>query len=167
MNKLVAGLPEETHCVFRHSILGVKLDAASVRVFPGRGYDGKLLYGFDFPDTPEEIPERVLFQFKLVTIGQMLPMTSTARPKYIAWRGISEGRLRDDLRDFPLKVMSSLMGNAGDDGISGGGEGDENDPIVDSSHAGTEMGQAIDSDLGQGTHVHGKRVAIFRPEGNC
>jgi hypothetical protein len=29
------------------------------------------------------------------------------------------------------------------------------------------MGQAIDSDLGQGTHVHGKRVAIFRPEGNC
>jgi hypothetical protein len=92
-------------------------------------------------------------------------MASTASPKYVAWRGISERGLGNDLRNLPLKVMSLLMGNASDDGISGGGEGYEDDTIIDSSHAGTEMGQAIDSDLGQGSHVHRERVAIFPPEG--
>jgi hypothetical protein len=165
LNKFVTGLPEKTQSVFGYSIFRVKLDAASVRVFLGRRYDGKLLYGFNFSNSLQEIPECRFFQFQLAAIGQVLPMTSAAGPEYVAWRGISERGLGNDLRDFPLKVMSPLMGNAGDDGISGGGEGDKDDSIIDSAHAGTEMGQTIDSDLGQGSHVHREKVAIFRPEG--
>jgi len=75
-------------------------------------------------------------------------MASSAGPEYIAWSWISKGGLGYDLRDFPLEVMSLLMGYAGNNGISGGGEGDEDNPIVDSSHARAEMGHTIDFDLG-------------------
>jgi hypothetical protein len=94
-------------------------------------------------------------------------MTSTANAEYIAWRGISERGLGYDLPDFPFEVTLLLMGDSGDDGISRGSERDEDDPIIDSSHSRTEMGQTIDSDLGQGSHIHTEKVTSFRPQGNC
>jgi hypothetical protein len=62
-----------------------------------------------------------------------------------------------------MEVMFLSMGNPGDNSISRGSEGDEDDPIVDASHPRTEMGQPIDPDLDQGSYVHGKKVAIFGP----
>jgi len=57
------------------------------------------------------------------------------------------------------------MNNAGDDRISGGGEGDKDDAVIDSPYARTEMGQTIDFYLGQCTQFHLNKVAGFRPEG--
>jgi hypothetical protein len=68
-----------------------------------------------------------------------------------------------DLHDLPMEVVFLSMGNPGDNSISGGSEGDEDDPIVNASHPRTEMGQPIDPNLGQGSHVHAKKVAIFGP----
>ncbi len=92
-------------------------------------------------------------------------MTSPADPEYIAWRGVTERRLGYDLPDFPVEVVFFLMNNAGDDGISRGGEGDEDDPIIDSPYSRTEMGQTIDFNFGQGSHVHVKKVTISRLKG--
>jgi len=92
-------------------------------------------------------------------------MTSPADPEYIARRGISEGGLGYDLPDFPMEVVFFLMNNAGDDGISRGGEGDEDDPVVDSPDPRTEMGQTIDFNFGQGSHVHVKKVTISHLKG--
>ena len=50
--------------------------------------------------------------------------------------------------DFPLEVLLLLMNNAGDDRISGGGEGDKDDAVIDSPYTRTEMGQTIDFYLG-------------------
>jgi hypothetical protein len=92
-------------------------------------------------------------------------MTSPADPEYIAWRGVTERRLGYDLPDFPVEVVFFLMNNAGDDGISRGGERDEDDPIIDSPYSRTEMGQTIDFNFGQGSHVHVKKVTIFGLKG--
>lgn len=140
LNEFVTGLLEKTQCVLGHSIFRVKLDAASVRVLPRRRYGRKLLYGFNFSNAPQEIPKRLFFQFQLAPICQVLPMASPAGPEYVAWSWISKGGLGYDLRDFPLEVMSLLMGYAGNNGISGGGERDEDNQIVHASHAGTEVG---------------------------
>ena len=64
-----------------------------------------------------------------------------------------------------MEVMFLLMGNAGDDGISRGGEGDKDDPVIDSSYPRAEVGQPIDSDLGQGSHVHSEKVTTFQVKG--
>jgi hypothetical protein len=93
-------------------------------------------------------------------------MTPPADSEYIAWMRISERGLGYDLPDFPMEIMLLLMGNTGDDGISRGSEGDKDNSVIDSSYPQAEMGQAIDSDLGQGSHVHRKKVATFRPKGN-
>ena len=92
-------------------------------------------------------------------------MTSSADPEYIAWRRISERGLGYDLLDFPLEVLLLLMNNEGDDRISGGGEGDKNDAVIDSPYTRTEMGQTIDFYLGQCSHFHLTKVAAFRPKG--
>jgi hypothetical protein len=92
-------------------------------------------------------------------------VTSPADPEYVAWRRISERGLGYDLPDFPMEIVLFLMNNAGDDGISRGGERDEDDPVFDSPHTRTEMGQTIDFNFGQGSHVHVKKVTIFRLKG--
>jgi hypothetical protein len=92
-------------------------------------------------------------------------MTSSAGPEYIAWRRISERGLGYDFLDFPLEVLLLLMNNAGDDCISGGGEGDKDDAVIDSPYTRTEMGQTIDFYLGQCSHVHTEKVAIFGLKG--
>ena len=56
------------------------------------------------------------------------------------------------------------MNNTGNDRISGGGEGDKDDAVIDSPHPRTEMGQTIDFDLGQCSHVHGNKGNNFWPE---
>jgi hypothetical protein len=92
-------------------------------------------------------------------------MTSPTNPEYIARRRISERGLGYDLLDFPMEVLLFLLNNAGDDGISRGGEGNEDDAVIDSSHPRTEMGQAINFYFGQSSYVHTEKVAIFDPKG--
>lgn len=91
-------------------------------------------------------------------------MTSPAYPEYIAWRRISERGLGYDLPDFAMEVVLFLMNNAGDDGISRGGEGNEDDAVIDSPYPRTEIGQTIDFNFGQGSHVHAKKGNNFSPE---
>ena len=64
-----------------------------------------------------------------------------------------------------MEVVLFLLNNAGDDGISGGSEGNEDDAVIDSSHPRTEIGQAIDLYFGQSSYVHTGKVAIFDPKG--
>jgi hypothetical protein len=64
-----------------------------------------------------------------------------------------------------MEVTLLLLGNAGDDSVSRGGEGDKDDPIIDPPYTRTEMGQTINFDLGQGSHVHGKKVTAFSLKG--
>jgi hypothetical protein len=148
LNNFVACLPEKTQEIFGRSIFRVKLDAASIGVLLRGGNNGKLLQGSNLPNTLQEIPEVLLLQFQLAAISHVLPVTPTANPEYLTWRGISERGLGYDLRDFPLEVTLPLVSDAGDDGVSRCSERDKDDPVIDSSHSRTEMGQTIDSDLG-------------------
>lgn len=64
-----------------------------------------------------------------------------------------------------MEVALLLLGNAGDDRVSRSGEGDKDDPIIYPPYTRTKMGQTIDFDLGQGSHVHSKKVTAFSLKG--
>ena len=67
-------------------------------------------------------------------------MTSPADPKNITWRWISLRGLGNDLLDFAMEVTLLLLGNAGDDRVSRGGEGDKDDPIIYPPYTRAKMG---------------------------